>query len=432
MTGLGRLLWTSVVLVAALCVPVGSAVASSGSLDPSFGEGGIVSLGVTKGAAGVVERPDGSFVVGSSMEGDSYDGAADRHLMKAYLVSRDGTELPGSPVGVQARNSNAEGVGVGRDGSFYLAGWASRRPLNPWRDLGPFSPVVGAFDAAGQPIASFGSEGRFAGAWKANFQVEAVRVQPDGKVLVAGARRGKKQALVVKRLTRIGRLDRSFSRDGGVSLAARWGSRDGFVDLELTRGGKILAFGFRGGKIVIARFKANGALDRKFGRRGLAVRKVVKDPGCSIKHGCWDSDMTIGRDGAITVMSYGLGRNGRHQYEFPVLHHFSASGRLKKSWALPKVGGRRVKFAKDLLQQHDGKLVLIGVVGKHARTVAAVVRLGKNGKPDRKFGTKGIRVLPQIGEPGAGVITADGKIVVAGKARLTGPPSPMTLARLEG
>lgn len=94
----------------------------------------------------------------------------------------------------------------------------------------------------------------------------------------------------MKRLTRDGRLDRSFSWDGSGSLAARWGSRDGFVDLGLTRGGKILAFGFRGGEIVLVRFKANGALDRGFGRRGLAVRKGVKDPGCSITHGCWDSE----------------------------------------------------------------------------------------------------------------------------------------------
>lgn len=50
--------------------------------------------------------------------------------------------------------------------------------------------MVGAFDSEGQPVTGFGDAGTFAGAWQANFQVEAVRVQPDGKVLLVGARRG--------------------------------------------------------------------------------------------------------------------------------------------------------------------------------------------------------------------------------------------------
>lgn len=424
-----RALWISIVVAAALGTPVGSAAASSGSLDQSFGEGGVVSLGVTKGAAGVVERPDGSLVVGSSWQADS-------DFLWAHLVRRDGTELPGSPVRVLAGNSNTEDVGVAKDGSFYLAGWASGRPLNPWRDLGPFSPVVGAFDAGRRPIATFGSEGRFAGVWQANFQVEAVRVQPDGKVLLAGARRGKKQALVVKRLTKDGRLDRSFSQDGSVSLPARWRSRDGFVDLELTRGRKILAFGFRGGKIVIARFRANGALDRGFGRRGLAVKKVVMDPDCSIKHGCWDSDMTVGRDGTITVASHVTRGAGRSAYVSSVLHRFSATGKIKQRWRLPKVSGGRVMFADTLLQQPDDKLVVIGPVrigpfGKPNPTATAVVRLRRDGRLDRSFGRKGIRLVSQIGDPGAGAVTSDGKIVVAGSERLTGPASRMTLVRLE-
>lgn len=433
MTGMGKLTRMSIILLAAvLCVPAGSAVASSASMDRWFGRDGVVSLDVTKDVGGLVERPDGSIVVGSAMRGDSYNELVDGHRMEAHVISRDGTELPGSPVGVRARNSNAEGIGIAKDGSFYLAGWASRRPLNPWRDLGSFSPVVGAFDAEGRSLASFGREGRFAGSWGSNFQVEAIRVQSNGKVLLAGARRGKRQALVVKRLTKDGRLDRSFSKDGSVSLASRWGNMDGFVDIELTRNGRFLAFGFRGGKIVIARFKANGTLDRRFGKRGLATRKVAKDLGCSIMHGCWDSDMTVSRRGAITAMSYGLGRDGRYAVELPILHRFSASGKLKKSWTLPKVGGRRLKFANDLLQQRDGKLVLIGVVGKPTQTVTAVVRLDKDGKPDRTFGTQGIQVLPQIGDPGAGVITSDGKIVIAGREKLTGPASPLVLVRLEG
>lgn len=209
-----RLPWSPVALLPLLllCAP---ARGQGGALDPTFGDGGRVTVSVGAGpseiANAVVLMPDGRVIAAG-------------HVF--------GSGLPDAVAVVRLLPDGAPDPSFGRNGRV-------------------------SFDAAG-----------------INGQASAVLVQPDGRVVVAG--RVVRPDIVewrpfVARLTADGRLDDSFGADGLVTPYDEYG---GVHALALDDGGRIVAIGSAGTdgphRVWAARLLPSGAPDESFGTGGLA------------------------------------------------------------------------------------------------------------------------------------------------------------------
>ena len=274
-----------------------------------------------------------------------------------------------------------------------------------------------SFDGDGKRTIDYGGEDRG----------QAVALQPNGKILVAGYG-GSNTAMTVTRLNPEGSLDNGFDGDGtsGVDL----GGDERAYALALQPDGKIVLVGETfppigfGPDIAVARLNPDGSLDAGF--NGNGVRLI--DYGLTFDGG---RAVALQPDGKILVVGFSgletpamkvtrLNPNGSNDMSF------GAGG-------TSSVNPPGDEQALGVALQRDGKIVIVGdrVPPGGVRTVVLVVRLDPGGAIDRDFGIGGTRSI----DYGAGVsargravtLQADGKIVVAGSG---GADTAMMVTRL--
>lgn len=262
-----------------------------GTLDATFGSGGIVTTDLTPRydiAYGVVIQPDGKIVaVGMATPGSvwrpawalvRYDpgGTLDPSFgSDGMVVTKFGVWGEARAVALQA---NGKIVAVGTNGR----GFALARYLPD-----------GTLDA------SFGNDGKvgrsFDGGW-----ANAVALQPDGKIVAAGDY--EIFSFAVARYTARGELDPTFGGDGRVTTDVGTGEQ-GVAGLVIQPSGKIVAAGSAGPheygdptvwRFVLTRYRANGALDPKWGGDGRVITKF--------KGGAGASGVAVQTDGKIVVV----------------------------------------------------------------------------------------------------------------------------------
>ena len=183
----------------------------NGSLDPSFGTGGLVTtdLGGSDGAVAISVRPSGKILVAGATTanpGDPMAFAAARYNPDGSLDTSFGTGGKATaPYGGHTISVAIEG-----DGSFDLAGTV----FNADADF-----RVARYLPNGTPDASFGTGGIVTtdlGAWDTAWSIVA---QPDGK-LVVGGNSGNGADIGTFALARYdpnGSLDASFGANGVVT-----------------------------------------------------------------------------------------------------------------------------------------------------------------------------------------------------------------------
>jgi uncharacterized delta-60 repeat protein len=315
---------------------------TDGSLDSSFGTGGIVTTNV--GAAlGIAILADGKIIVGGA----------------AFLA-------------VQAARYNSNGT---LDTTFGTKGIATVRPFSPT-----------AFDASTGGLA----------------------LQPDGKILVAAG-----SALV--RFLPNGQIDSSFGTGGVAPLVST------ATVITLVSGGKILiASSFNSlppaASGTIARYNSNGSLDTSFGLNGQAA--------------------TLGPASAIKLLSNGqflvagsfqtsIGTPPAPNNFGVALTRYNSNGTIDTTFG--SQGGVVTPFTGNidavafaLAIQSNGDIVAAGQAGSEAPdgpSSFALARYTANGQLDTSFGTDGT-VTTAFDNNTAFVsvvlIQSDGKIVAVG------------------
>jgi uncharacterized delta-60 repeat protein len=283
---------------------------------------------------------------------------------------------------------------------------------------------VDALAAPGDLDSTFGSPaGRARVDFGGDELGQAVAVQPDAKIVVAGASDvGGSQDFALARLGPSGSLDTSFASGGRALLD--FGGNDGVGAIALQADGKILVAG--GGNaapnvanFALARFDANGSPDGSFGQAG----KVTVDFGGADNA----TGVALQPDGKIVVGGFSLGGNSNF-----ALARLAPNGSLDPSFGQ---GGRTtVDFGgsdagQALALQPDGKIVVAGYSQVNNNTNFAIARLNSNASPDAGFGQAGRAVVDFGGasDEAEGVaLQPDGKIVVVG----TGGREP-AIARLD-
>ncbi|HEX5008806.1 MAG TPA: delta-60 repeat domain-containing protein [Planctomycetota bacterium] len=254
-----------------------------GSLDTSFGVGGIVTTsfpGQGSYAFDVALQPDGKIVAAgtdyvnfSSQQSSNTDFALARYLA-------DGTPDPSFGVGgkvttdFQLGNDDVHAVLVQPDGKLVAVGaaidivkfldFAAARYL-------PDGTLDGSFGTGGKTQVDFGTFGTDVD----HDEALAAALQPDGKIVAAGFTifdLGIAEQFALVRWNSDGTLDSSFSDDGmqqidfGSFLQDAW-------DVEIQANGKIVATGFADTEssdsdFLLARCNPDGSLDTTFSGDG--------------------------------------------------------------------------------------------------------------------------------------------------------------------
>jgi uncharacterized delta-60 repeat protein len=250
-----------------------------GSLDPTFGDRGVVRSVVPAGSIeprALAVQPDGSILVaGELSKPPSRQGFLARYLP-------DGTNDPSFGRGglVRTEIEAIAAIAVQADGRIVAAG----HRLNPTTRPASSNVEIARYLADGRIDAGFGTGGVARVA--ALLFAETVVIDPHRRIVVAGsARRGYRPFFAIARLTARGTLDRAFSRDGHV-LYRRPGDHASAVEaLTPLNDGSLVATGWatRGGavparrqRVVVLVLQPSGALVRRFGDGGrLTVAGVV-------------------------------------------------------------------------------------------------------------------------------------------------------------
>jgi uncharacterized delta-60 repeat protein len=244
---------------------------------------------------------------------------------------------------------------------------------------------------------------------------------PDGKLVVGGLSSKAGDEIALARYTLGGGLDLKFGT-GGTALA------NFRLPLSIARAmtiqpdGKIVVVGgggfINGSGFELARFTAEGKLDRSFGRGGRVLTRFGSGRGVS-----FGTALAIQADGKLVAAGTSSDSTNGSPAHF-TLARYTRGGALDPSFGAGGkvvVDSRSSEYANALAVGPDGTLVVAGTSFAPGTQKCAVARFTASGKLDPSFGTSG-RVLTVFGYSceAAGILTQpDGKIVIAGSVAST-------------
>ena len=276
--------------------------------------------------------------------------------------------------------------------------------------------AVLAAAAPGDPDPGFDVDGRRAFGYGGDDRATDVALLPDGRVVVAGWTTVNAD-MAVTRLTRRGAFDAAFGEGGTSDVDVGGDDRANAVavqpDGKVVVAGRTLA---RGGDMAVLRLRADGSLDRGFGRGG------IRTLGTSSGDAAYD--VAVQPDGRIVVVGDGgpradiavarLERDGSDDLGF------GARGRAR-------VDLGEIELGSAVALQPDGRIVVAGATTRDDDIVVA--RLRRDGSRDRGFGRRGATTIDAGGAESANAVAVqpDGMIVVAGSTSSGGD---MIVARL--
>lgn len=221
----------------------------------------------------------------------------------------------------------------------------------------------------------------------------AIAVAPDRKIAVAGTTDVQGTTYItVTRFLSNGKLDNSFSDDGGLILDNLAGENHIPKDIAIQPDGKIIITGtteIDGTRdIFLTRLNANGSRDTFFGKNGVIIENINgNDDVASVK---------VLPDGKIVV-------GGTEAVDSPTANNFIAlkflaNGRRDTSFGTS--GKAVVSFSNTgdvcyaMTIQPDGKVLLAGEVKRTSEgSKTGVARLSSNGTLDYTFSSDGIHTL---------------------------------------
>lgn len=377
---------------------------ADGALDTSFGNGGQLTTLFTGSTisiiAEVILQPDTKIVaIGAATIGTvnfavaryHEDGSLDTSFGTNGMVSTDFGGADSANAGLLQPNGKIVAAGTTDVGNnFALARY------NPDGSLDP----------------SFGTNGLVTTNVGGDDIINAVLLQPDGKIVAVGQ---SADNFALARYNTDGSLDTSFGTNGLVTT--NFGGSDLAIAGALQPDGKIIAVGQSdtGGTVdfALVRYNTNGSVDTSFGTNGLVITNFGGED--------IPTAVALQPDGKIVVAG-ASDVNGTFDF---VVVRYNSNGSLDTSFGtngivVTNIGGVDVATAVVILS--DGKIVAGGRSSAGGNDDFALVRYNTNGSVDTSFGTNGI-VTTSFGSANDTInsmfIQSDGKIVAGGSATIS-------------
>lgn len=376
-----------------------SAIAAAGDLDPTFGNGGIVtsaSLGVAKAVAPQV---DGKIVTvtDSAVVRYNTDGSFDLAFGSGGIV------VTGFYTAIS--------VAIQSDGKIVVVGYSN---ANSSYDF-----AVVRYNINGSLDTTFSAGGKvFTDVLPGSTDMAySVVIQPDGKIIAAGGiGTGDWYPYVAfVRYNVDGSLDTTFGIGGKVTTGI-FGFGDYGSLVALQPDGKIVVVGHSGQSFAVVRYNTDGSLDNSFGTGGIVTTQF---PYSSVAY-----SVAIQPDGKILAV-------GGEYYDLDPLGvavaRYNADGSLDTTFGTGGIVETGLLssgpdgFAYSVAIQSDGKAVvaghsILGFGGLGINEIFDIIRFDPDGSLDTTFGNGG-KVSTDLGSIGdeayAVALQPDGNIVVA-------------------
>jgi uncharacterized delta-60 repeat protein len=387
-------------------------------LDNSFGTNGLVVTTPQIGEAiALVRQTDGKIVTAGRVIGDA------THQFEVIRYNNDGSLDNGFGIGGIVITqvsflSTATAIAIQPDGKIVAAGTYH---------TGDFANIyhmaIARYHVDGRIDSTFGTDGLVTPELGFSEEINDMVLQPDGKIIVAGAISNDLsgvESFMLARFNSNGTLDSGFGTSGVTTTSINTSSE--IVGIELLPNGKIIAAGRQSlyddppvpdyVNFAIARYTTQGVLDNTFGTNGIVVTDVAVGAPDVLQ------SMIVQPDGKIVA----AGSSGVNQ----CLVRYQNDGSLDNTFGISgKVIRPGPPAVLHLALRNNGKLItagtMVGMVGSADFMLNGYLQ---NGALDTNFGLNGtvLTNFPTLIPEGANdlsnciLIAPDGKIIVAGSS----------------
>jgi uncharacterized delta-60 repeat protein len=334
----------------------------NGSLDPTFGNNGTVIAALDPGGdilTSVTMQPDGKIVAGGTLIQDNWpvgfvvarfnsNGSLDQSFGSGGLT----ITTFGDPA------SEANVVLLQSDGKIILVGYSGAGSYSELNDF-----AIARYTSNGSLDPTFGNGGKlkthFEGDTNTGTRGADAVLQPDGKLIVAGQYKTElvQRQFALARYNTNGDLDTSFGNDGKVTTLL--GQFNAYAQaIALQSDGKIVLAGYKDARhnndFALVRYNANGSLDTTFASAGIAVNDLFGSSDDAAYA------LTIQPDGRIIAS----GRTGQYPSFRFGLARYNVNGTFDQSFGtagkmLTDFGGSTAQ-SYGAARQSDGKLLVVG------------------------------------------------------------------------
>lgn len=449
---------TLVALVSVGIFGVAPALAAPGDLDPSFGNGGVVTTdwSANDSIEDIAIYPLGSPHAGKivavgevATATKSQTFGVARYNPDGTLDAAFGTDGLASAVFDSGFGSRAFSVALQDDDKIVLAGNViDTDPQGVGNDFG-----LARFNSDGSLDGGFGRGGMVRTDFASHDDVASgIAIQSDGKIvavgqadeLVGSSPRGR---FAVARYNADGSPDIAFGLTDSLTLGGKVITRfpesgssrcscGGGTDVKLQPDGKIIAAGSWDLQFALVRYRSDGSLDQSFGAQGRVTTNFDGDNrgGENINAIALQDDGKIVATGTYSgvgpTIAFALARYNPDGSLDPT---FGSGGTVitdvtpafEVSPGNFNLGG---EHALDVAVQRDGRIVVTGYTTPDQFRIV-LVRYGSEGSLDPAFGSGGVVVarIDQSSLAASLALQPDGSIIVGGST--FGFPSDFLLAR---
>ena len=347
----------------------------NGTLDPSFGSGGIVKTAlrtVNAITSAIALQSDGKVILaGSANNGQTNDFAILRYNSNGSLdqtFGKQGIVITSLSEG----DDNATDVSIQKDGKILVVGCCNDGSNTDF--------AVVRYSSNGTLDPTFGKDGIvLTSLSQGDDQAVAMEVQPDGKVLLTGY---SNTNIATVRYKPDGSLDKSFGKNGIVITSVNSGE-DEAEDIKLQDDGKIVIAGKSNNGLnndfALLRYNPDGSPDPTFGKGGIVITGIRDGDDQA-------SALCIQSDGKI--IAAGSSNNGLN-YDFALIR-YNRNGSVDRSFGKNGIVLTYIREGNDLasavIVQEDGKILAGGNSNSGTTNDFALIRYDKNGKIDTDFG----------------------------------------------
>ncbi|MEC9004655.1 MAG: Ig-like domain-containing protein [Planctomycetota bacterium] len=308
-----------------------------GSLDTSFGSGGIVTTNLANHGQGndLLLQPDGKIVV----VGTTATNTADSQMLVARYQDNGSLDSSFATNGIftldwdtQDSSEQAMAVGLQANGKIVIAG----------SGMDPSGIIVTQLTVNGEPDIQFDDDGQVGITLNDQAMASDLEIFDDGRILLATT--VLQESFVLLELDYHGHIT--------STLATDMGNQETVNDLLIYPDGRILLAGQANDHLAMARFQSDGALDTSFGTLGK-VYTAVGSNNSQIHR------VILQPDGRL--LAVGQADNGSDQ-DFSIVR-YQQDGTLDNTFdedgilTIPIDGD---DVARDILILDDGSLLLAG------------------------------------------------------------------------
>jgi len=388
----------------------------AGTLDEKFNGLGWVRTDINSGnekGYGIARQADGKILI----VGDRYTtNSGDRDIILARYTATGSLDASFGNGGIVVSDFGADASGkcivVQTDGKILVGGHSESVAGRP-------SFTLARYLSSGLLDSSFGTGGRVTTDLGSNSYLQSLALDASGKIVAAGFKVvfWNDDFATVRYLSN-GSLDVSFG-NGGIVLTDFGGKSNQAYAVAIQKSGKIVVAGNSGGTsaqgdFALARYEANGSLDGTFGSGG----QVLTDFPALVAYG---RAITLQNDDRILVAGYLDGSNGDDLVTVRYLDNGQIDTAFASAGVAITDLGDNTDNATCLALQVDSKIVVGGFKGHFGSSPyrkAALVRYTNTGLLDSSFGTGGsvVTSLSQISEITGLSWNGDGRITVSGHA----------------